>query len=75
VVGHCLLIPERRFIMPFVRRTFLATTAATLGAGNSQAAVGPRKRIAFLATEMRVLSHAQQFLDRFAMGYAWRGCW
>ena len=35
----------------------------------------PRKRIAFLGTEVRTHSHAQHFLDRLALGYGWRGGW
>ena len=35
----------------------------------------PRKRIAFLGTEVRRHSHAQHFLDRLGMGYTWRGKW
>lgn len=34
-----------------------------------------KKRIAFLGTEVRQHSHAQHFLDRLAMGYAWGGKW
>ncbi|QVL34111.1 hypothetical protein KIH39_09450 [Telmatocola sphagniphila] len=34
-----------------------------------------RKRIAFLGTVVHQHSHAQHFLDRFAMGYNWGGMW
>lgn len=58
------------------RRSFLAASAAALlapaPAAPPQAA---RKRIAFLATEVRRLSHAQHFLDRHTLGYAWGGRW
>lgn len=56
------------------RRSFLAASAAALlaPAAPPQAA---RKRIAFLATEVRRLSHAQHFLDRHTLGYAWGGQW
>lgn len=57
------------------RRTFLASaTAGTLGL-RGLAADGPRKKIAFLGTEVRLHSHAQHFLDRHAMGYTWGGRW
>ena len=36
---------------------------------------GKRPRVAFLGTEVRQHSHAQHFLDRLAMGYAWGGGW
>ncbi len=36
---------------------------------------GPRKKIAFLGTEVRTHSHAQHFLDRLTQGYAWGGQW
>src|SRR5688572_19934786 len=60
------------------RRTLLAgAVAAAAGALTTkvQAAQSPRKKIAFLGTEVRVHSHAQHFLDRMAMGYGWRGQW
>jgi hypothetical protein len=60
------------------RRTFMmgSTAAATL-AWNARpvTAAAKRPRIAFLATEVRLHSHAQHFLDRHAMGYAWGGRW
>jgi hypothetical protein len=54
-----------------------ATTAAAAGAlaSQSRAVETPRKRIAFLGTEVRLHSHAQHFLDRMTLGYAWRGGW
>jgi hypothetical protein len=60
------------------RRTFLAgTTAAAVGAfaPKIRAAESSPKRIAFLGTEVRLHSHAQHFLDRLTLGYAWRGGW
>jgi hypothetical protein len=60
------------------RRRFLAgATVATASAlvTRVSAAQSPRKKIAFLGTEVRVHSHAQHFLDRMAMGYGWRGQW
>ena len=52
------------------RRTFLATTAATLAtpamSDQSVARGGSRKKVAFLGTIVREHSHAQHFLDRLA---------
>ena len=63
--------------MNLLRRTFLAGTAAgliTASVARGQASQ-PRKRIAFLGTEVKQHSHAQHFLDRHAMGYTWGGKW
>ena len=58
------------------RRSFLFTTgAAALGAAFPTHAAEPRKKIAFIGTEVRTHSHPQHFLDRLAMGYAWNGGW
>lgn len=63
------------------RRQFVACGMASLSAsaftGSSPGAPDstPRKRIAFLGTEVRRHSHAQHFLDRLGMGYTWRGKW
>ena len=60
------------------RRNFLVTgsVAAIAGQRLVQAkADNPRKRIAFLGTEVRTHSHAQHFLDRHAMGYTYGGKW
>ena len=65
------------------RRNFLSLSAAgSLGLAASPSLAGldsrsdqPRKRIAFLGTEVRVHSHAQHFLDRHVMGYIWGGGW
>ncbi len=60
------------------RRTFLAgATAVAAGAvaPKTQAAQSPRKKVAFLGTEVRLHSHAQHFLDRMTLGYAWGGGW
>lgn len=60
------------------RRTFLAATAAAaVGAVKpiARAAESQRKKIAFLGTEARLHSHAQHFLDRLTLGYAWQGGW
>jgi len=42
---------------------------------NASATLAERKKIAFLGTEVRQHSHAQHFLDRHAMGYAFGGRW
>ena len=62
------------------RREFLAqATACGLAPwvfGNlSQAGQTGRKKVAFLGTEVRALSHAQHFLDRLTLGYPWAGRW
>lgn len=60
------------------RRKFLCCVSA-LAAGSiarpCRAAVSPRKKVAFLGTEVRLHSHAQHFLDRLTLGYSWRGGW
>ena len=63
------------------RRTFLAGgaaamasgLAATLPAQASPASTSRRPRIALIGTEVRTHSHAQHFIDRFLLGYAWEG--
>jgi hypothetical protein len=61
------------------RRTFLAGASAlaagALASPCRAAADSPRKRVAFLGTEVRLHSHAQHFLDRMTLGYSWRGDW
>lgn len=64
----------------FSRRTFLATTAAAAAAGTAFGSSMPapgqeRKKIALIGTEVRTHSHAQHFIDRFLLGYAWKGGW
>jgi hypothetical protein len=62
----------------FTRRAFLAGATA-LAAGTLglpvRAAQPARKKVAFLGTEVRLHSHAQHFLDRMTLGYAWGGGW
>lgn len=41
----------------------------------AEAAEGPKKKIAFLGTSVYRHSHAQHFLDRYAIGYAMGGEW
>jgi hypothetical protein len=57
------------------RRSFLATAAGAFAASAVRGASEPRKRIAFLATEVWRHSHAQHFLDRHTLGYTWGGAW
>jgi hypothetical protein len=65
--------------MPLTRRSFLLSTAAaavlTSVPLSLRAAERPRKKIALIGTEVRRLSHAQHFLDRFTLGYTWNGTW
>lgn len=55
------------------RRSFILTTAAA--GAVSAAPTTSRKKIALLGTVVHKHSHAQHFLDRFALGYAWDGQW
>lgn len=57
------------------RRSFLAAAAGTCVAGAVRGEPQPRKKIAFLGTEVRRHSHAQHFLDRHTLGYTWQGEW
>lgn len=62
---------------PLTRRSFLISSAATAALATIplRAADRPRKKIALIGTEVRRLSHAQHFLDRFTLGYTWNGTW
>ena len=57
------------------RRRFTQTLAACLPVAGMASAAQPRKRVAFLGTDVYQHSHAQHFLDRFCMGYAMGGKW
>lgn len=59
------------------RRQFLAQSAAMmmLAPRLARADDAPRKKVAFLGTEVRTHSHAQHFLDRMTLGYSWAGEW
>lgn len=61
------------------RRLFMQTGAAAClfatGANELFGTTESKKKIAFLGTEIRTHSHAQHFLDRLAMGYAYKGQW
>ena len=54
------------------RRSFLVSAAAV---STALAAPSPRKKIALIATAVFEKSHAQHFIDRFALGYNWAGGW
>src|SRR3954465_15108656 len=57
------------------RRGFLGGSAALMLAPRLARAGAARKRVAFIGTEVRTLSHAQHFLDRMTLGYNWAGEW
>lgn len=59
------------------RRRFLGTSlaASVLLCGPVRAAKERRKKIALIGTAVYKLSHAQHFIDRFLLGYTWRGGW
>jgi len=59
----------------FTRRQFAQSLAIGLASSSLIQAAQPRKRIAFLGTDVYQHSHAQHFLDRFSMGYAMGGKW
>jgi hypothetical protein len=61
--------------MSSTRRSFLLASCGVAAARALPAAGAPRKKIALLATSVYVHSHAQHFIDRFALGYAWKGEW
>lgn len=54
------------------RRAFLLSSMATTA---GVAAIPARKKIALIATAVFEKSHAQHFIDRFALGYNWGGQW
>jgi len=64
------MLDRRQFTKTFMAGAFIATSTASVAWGNQ-----PRKKIAFLGTDVFQHSHAQHFLDRFAMGYAMGGKW
>ena len=59
------------------RRQFLAASTLSLAftAKTSAKTDAPRKKVAFIGTEVRTHSHAQHFLDRMTLGYSWAGRW
>lgn len=58
---------------PWSRRSFLLGSAAAAIAHAAPPIA--RKKIALIATTVFERSHAQHFIDRFALGYAWAGEW
>ena len=57
------------------RRQLLARSTALMLAPGLARADSPRKKVAFIGTEVRTHSHAQHFLDRMTLGYTWGGRW
>src|SRR3954463_787475 len=57
------------------RRQFLAQSTALMLTPALVRADAPRKKVAFIGTEVRTHSHAQHFLDRMTLGYTWGGRW
>ena len=59
------------------RRQFRAASTLSLAftAKTSAKTDAPRKKVAFIGTEVRTHSHAQHFLDRMTLGYSWAGRW
>ena len=57
------------------RRAFPGSLAGTALAATLPAADSPRKKIALLGSVSRTHSHAQHFIDRFLLGYGWKGAW
>lgn len=61
------------------RRSFTALlglgATTCLAGGSLGAAASPKKRIAFIGTVVFRHSHAQHFLDRLMLGYAWGNGW
>lgn len=53
----------------------LGATSRTSAREQNRSEDKPRRKIAFLGTEVRTHSHAQHFLDRLALGYGWGGRW
>lgn len=59
------------------RRRFVASSffAMNFGVKTFAKTDPPRKKVAFLGTEVRLHSHAQHFLDRMTLGYSWASGW
>ncbi len=64
------MLDRRQFAKTMLAGTLAASSTACVAWGNQ-----PRKKIAFLGTDVFQHSHSQHFLDRFAMGYAMGGQW
>jgi len=58
------------------RRVFLRSAVVAAAASAVPSAfAAERKKIAVLGTVVTTHSHPQHFIDRFALGYTWRGEW
>ena len=57
------------------RRCFLAQSTALVLTPTIARGDTPRKKVAFIGTEVRTRSHSQHFLDRMTLGYNWAGQW
>ena len=73
---------RRAFVSAMAGATASATGLSLLTSGCSspralsgRASGERRRRVAIIATEVRIHSHAQHFIDRFLEGYGWRGAW
>ncbi len=64
------MIDRRKFAKSIAAGSLCLTTFGAVAR-----AAEPRKKIAFLGTDVYQHSHSQHFLDRFAMGYAMGGKW
>jgi hypothetical protein len=64
------MVNRREFTKSAVAASLCATTMVATARANQ-----PRKKIAFLGTDVYQHSHAQHFLDRLAMGSAKAGRW
>ena len=70
------MLSRRQFGQNLAAASFLASlNAASHVSATSNSVLQPRKKIAFLGTKVYQHSHAQHFLDRFAMGFAMGGKW
>lgn len=73
---------RRAFVSTLAGATASATGLSLLASGCSsprapsgRASGERRRRVAIIATEVRIHSHAQHFIDRFLEGYGWQGAW
>jgi len=64
-----------RSVRPSRRHLLAGGAAALVGLPAAARGAERRPRIAFLGTVVHEHSHSQHFLDRLAIGHAWRGAW
>ncbi len=68
---------RRKFVSTLAQSTAvgvaLGSSGLALAATESTRRTSRPRKIAILATEVRKLSHAQHFIDRFLEGYGWEG--